>query len=62
MPDLENLEKIARIRGQLPEEFVAYLFGRPIGESMPVREKVRSMNHQELSGLMMAIAEKLAEQ
>jgi transcriptional regulator with XRE-family HTH domain len=51
VPSLENLEKIARIKGMLVEDFVAYLYGRNRGltskdildriEVMPSRDFAR---------------------
>ncbi len=59
-PSLENLEKIASIRGQLPEEFVAFLYGRSIGQSLPLEEQISRMSCKQVSTLMNAIAARLA--
>lgn len=56
-PSLENMEKIARIRGQLPEEFVAYLYGRE-GEAS-LQDRINSMSQLEVAWLMVVIAKKL---
>ncbi len=60
-PSLENLEKIARMRGQLPEEFVAYLYGRPEGSRMPFDEQIESMSWSDLGQLMKMIGRRLVE-
>ncbi|HEY9877922.1 MAG TPA: helix-turn-helix transcriptional regulator [Leptolyngbyaceae cyanobacterium] len=57
-PDLDGLEKIARIRGQLPEELIAELYDRKAAASL--QERIDSMSNQELAWLMMLIAQKLA--
>jgi transcriptional regulator with XRE-family HTH domain len=56
-PSLENMEKIARIRGQLPEEFVAYLYGRQ-GEAS-LQDRINAMSQSEIAWLMVVIARKL---
>jgi transcriptional regulator with XRE-family HTH domain len=58
-PNLENLEKLARIRGQLPEEFVSYLYGRSKGGRMPLEEQIASLPGLELAALLEAIAARL---
>jgi len=60
VPSLENIEKIAAIQGQLPEEFVAYLYGRSIGRSLPLEEQIGRMSCKQVSTLMNAIASRLA--
>lgn len=59
-PSLENLEKIASMRGQLPEEFVAFLYGRSMGQSLPLEEQISRMSSKQVSNLMNAIAARLA--
>lgn len=61
-PSLENLEKIARMRGQLPEEFVAFLYGRSIGYSLPLEEQISRMSCKQVATLMTAIADRLASE
>lgn len=55
VPNLENLEKLAEIRGELPEEFVAYLYGRVLTES-PLEQRVKGMARREIARLTRAIA------
>ncbi|PSB29960.1 hypothetical protein C7B82_10255 [Stenomitos frigidus ULC18] len=55
IPNLENLEKLAEIRGELPEEFVAYLYGRVLTES-PLEQRVKGMARREIARLTRAIA------
>jgi len=59
LPSPNNLEAIARIRGQLPEEFLAELYGRKSGESL--QERITNMSREELSFTMMMIAKRLRE-
>jgi transcriptional regulator with XRE-family HTH domain len=59
-PNLDNLEKLAVRRGQLPEEFVAYLYGRSVGSSLPIDQQIMAMNCRGLARIQRAIADKLA--
>jgi transcriptional regulator with XRE-family HTH domain len=56
VPNLENLEKLAEIRGELPEEFVAFLYGRILAES-PIDRRIRGMSRRDVARLTRAIAE-----
>ena len=58
-PDIDGLEKIARIRGQLPEELLTEIYGRRAEAS--IQERIDSMNNQELAWLMMLIAQRMAK-
>jgi transcriptional regulator with XRE-family HTH domain len=62
IPNLENLIKIARLRGQLPEELLAELFGRTCGEDIPLRERVQIMTRADLIDLLELIATQLKEE
>lgn len=53
------MEAIARVRGQLPEEFVAYLYAR--SDEPSLQERIKSMDQGELSWLLMPIAQKMAK-
>lgn len=55
VPNLENLEKLAALRGELPEEFVAYLYGRTLTES-PLEQRIKGMARREVARLTRAIA------
>lgn len=59
-PDLDGLEKIAKIRGQLPEELLMELYARKA--VMSIEERIEAMSNQDLAWLMMLIARKLGEQ
>lgn len=61
-PSLENLEKLARIRGELPESFVAYLYGRSVGQGLPLDQQIEVMSCQQLSKVMMQVADRLARE
>ncbi|NJP11683.1 MAG: helix-turn-helix domain-containing protein [Leptolyngbyaceae cyanobacterium RU_5_1] len=58
-PDLDGIEKIARIRGQLPEELITEIYGRQSETSL--QERISLMNNRELAWLMTLIAQKLSE-
>ena len=58
-PNLENLEAIARVRGQRPDEFIAYLYG--VSGEPSLQERIKSMNQAELSWLLMLIAQQMAK-
>lgn len=58
-PDIDGLEKIARIRGQLPEELLAAIYDRTTEASL--QDRIDSMSQQEIAWLMMLIAKKLAK-
>jgi len=47
------------VRGQLPEEFVAYLYAR--SDKPSLQERIELMNQGELSWLLMLIAQKMAK-
>jgi len=55
LPDLRNLEKIARLRGQLTEQLVADLYGRNTQAS--IQQQIESMNNRERAWLLMLIAQ-----
>jgi transcriptional regulator with XRE-family HTH domain len=58
-PDLEGVEKIARIRGQLPEELLTEIYGRKAEASL--QERVEAMSDKELAWLMMIMAQRMAK-
>ncbi|NJP11417.1 MAG: helix-turn-helix transcriptional regulator [Leptolyngbyaceae cyanobacterium RU_5_1] len=58
-PDLDGIEKIARIRGQLPEELITEIYGRQSETSL--QERISLMSNRELAWLMTLIAQKLSE-
>lgn len=58
LPDLEGLEKLAKIRGQLPEQFLAELYGRK-GEAS-LQERINEMTPSEIAWLMTLLAQKIA--
>lgn len=56
-PDLDGLERIARIRGQLPEELLTELYKRP--SEVGLEKRIEAMSIRELAWVMMRIAQKL---
>lgn len=60
-PNLRNLEKIARVRNQLPEEFVAYLYGRDRQSPLEaMKQQIAVMSCPEIGEISRAIADRLA--
>jgi len=58
-PTLDNLEKIAKLRDELPEQFVAYLFGRNITVGRSLHEIILTMTCEEIADISYAIAMRL---
>jgi transcriptional regulator with XRE-family HTH domain len=58
LPDLEGLEKLAKIRGQLPEHFLAELYGRKTETSL--QERINEMSDEEVAWLMTLLAQRVA--
>ncbi len=56
-PDLDGLEKIARIRGQLPEELLTELYARKTEAGL--QERLEAMSNRELAWVMMLIAQRI---
>lgn len=56
VPNLENLEKLAEIRGELPEEFVAFLYGRSLSES-PIELRIKGMSRRQVARVTAAVAD-----
>ena len=56
-PDLDGLEKIARIRGQLPEELLTEIYGRKREASL--QERIEEMDDEEIAWLMMLVAQRM---
>jgi transcriptional regulator with XRE-family HTH domain len=61
IPTLENLAKLAALRGQLPEELLAELHGRTYGADYPLEERVKIMTRAQLIALLGMLAERLKE-
>jgi len=57
-PTLDNIEKIAKLRKELPETFVAFLFGRDYVTN-DRSEQTKSFSDAEIDRLSEAIATKL---
>ena len=61
VPSLENLEKIARIKGMLVEAFVAYLYGRTGGlTSKDILDRVEVMPSQDFAQVLRVMADRMA--
>lgn len=60
-PTLENFEKLAELASELPEVFLAKIYGREITtkEALPLVYAILSMENEDLSGVLVAIANKL---
>jgi len=56
-PDLDGLEKIARIRGQLPEELLTEIYGR--NREASLQERIEEMDEKEIAWLMMLVAQRM---
>ncbi len=63
IPNLENLEKLAELANQLPEEFLANLYGRQISTAAApiLTDAIATMTCIEVSQVTMAIANRLAQ-
>ncbi|MDJ0704780.1 MAG: helix-turn-helix transcriptional regulator [Leptolyngbyaceae cyanobacterium MO_188.B28] len=61
VPSLENLEKIARMKGMLVEDFVAYLYGRA-GEIKreDILERIEAMSLEDFGEILHIIGDRLA--
>jgi transcriptional regulator with XRE-family HTH domain len=64
IPDLENIEKLAELAKQKPEEFLANLYGRDFTskESLPITFAITSMDNDGLSEVLILIARKIKNQ
>ena len=61
VPSLENLEKIARIKGMLVEAFVVYLYGRTGGlTSKDILDRVEVMPSQDFAQVLRVMADRMA--
>lgn len=61
IPTLENLAKLATLRGQLPEELLAELYGRACGSDYPLEERVKIMTRAQLIELLNTLADQLRQ-
>lgn len=61
VPSLENLEKIARLKGMLVEDFVAYLYGRSHGPTRKdIMARIGVMQAQDFSQILHIIGDRIA--
>lgn len=58
-PDLENLEKLAKVWGKTPEEFVAYLYERQIIKGT-LCNAIDNMSLSEIAELQVLLSNRLA--
>jgi transcriptional regulator with XRE-family HTH domain len=58
-PSIDNLEKIAQMREQLPEELLSLIYGREIPSSLPIDKQIERMSTGELVRLLRLIADRL---
>lgn len=60
VPSVENLEKIARIKGMLVEDFVAYLYGRNRGlTSKDILDRIEVMPSRDFAQVMRVMADRM---
>lgn len=60
VPSLENLEKIARLKGMLVEDFVAYLYGRTGGlTSKDILDRVEVMPSRDFAQVLRVMADRM---
>ncbi|WP_434684044.1 helix-turn-helix domain-containing protein [Pseudanabaena minima] len=59
VPTLENIEKLAELSKQLPEEFLANIYGRTIStqECPTVAFAITTMDNQEIGCILMLIGQ-----
>jgi len=62
IPAIENLEKLAELANQLPEEFLAEVYGREIvtKECPSVAFAITTMDNKDVGGILMLIGQKIA--
>ncbi|MFG6107153.1 helix-turn-helix transcriptional regulator [Leptothoe sp. EHU-05/26/07-4] len=61
VPSLENLEKIARLKGMLVEDFIAYLYGRSHGPTRTdIMARIGVMQPQDFSQILHIIGDRIA--
>lgn len=61
VPSLENLEKIARMKGMLVEDFVAYLYERTRGiTSKDILDRIEVMPSRDFAQILHVIGDRLA--
>ena len=63
IPNLDNLDRLAELSNQLPEEFLANLYGRQISTAAfpKLTDAIANMTCTEVSAVTMAIANRLAK-
>lgn len=62
-PNLPSLSRLAQARGQLPEEFLAHLYGRTIAQSsnaMGLLDRIKELSTREIRTLLHAMIDLLA--
>lgn len=62
-PSLDNLEKLAKLRNELPEDFLAYLYGRSRNRPISINEikaQIAVMSCPEIGEVSRAIADRLS--
>ncbi len=60
IPTLENLFKLAALRGQLPEELLAELCGRSLDNNYPLEERVKIMTKTQLLDLLSTLSTQIS--
>jgi transcriptional regulator with XRE-family HTH domain len=62
VPTIENLEKLAELANQLPEEFLADVYGRKIStnECPSLTFTITAMGNKEIGDVLMLIGQKIA--
>jgi transcriptional regulator with XRE-family HTH domain len=62
LPNLDNLERLAELANQLPEQLLAEIYGRRIvtETAPPVAFAITTMGNREISDVLILIANKIA--
>lgn len=61
VPNLENLAKLAALRGQLPEELLAELYGRVWTSDYPLEDRIKIMTSKQLVDLLSLLSVQLRQ-
>jgi transcriptional regulator with XRE-family HTH domain len=61
IPTIENLEKLAKLAQEFPEQFLASLYGRSVSvnESVFFNELINNMGREELAEIILMIGNRL---
>lgn len=62
LPNLDNLERLAELANQLPEQFLAEIYGRRIvtEAAPPIAFAITAMDNEEIGDVLMLIARRIS--